>query len=136
MRVSFWFDPVCPFCWITSRWIREVATERDLEIDWQPISLFFKNDPEPGTPFYEPTVKTRNLLRVVESLRAGGQTDRIGAFYTELGRKIHHEKTYDFDVARAAHTRGRRSGPRGRLRRRALRRRDPRRDGRGPRARR
>lgn len=99
MRVSFWFDPVCPFCWITSRWILHVAPERDLEIDWQPISLFFKNDPEPGTPFYEPTMRTRNLLRVVESLRAGGQTGRIGAFYTELGRKIHHEKTRDLDVA-------------------------------------
>ena len=99
MLVSFWFDPACPFCWITSRWIREIAPARDLEIDWQPISLLFKNDTQPDSPFYEPVTRTRDMLRVVESLRAAGQADKIGDPYTEIGRKIHHEQTYDFDIA-------------------------------------
>lgn len=99
MNVSFWFDPVCPFCWMTSRWINSVAPERDLQIDWQPISLLFKNNPPPDSPFYAPTVRTRDLLRVVESVRAGGHADRIGQLYTEFGRRIHHDKALDFDVA-------------------------------------
>lgn len=99
MKVSFWFDPACPFCWMTSRWVNAVASARDLEIDWQPISLFFKNDPDPDSGFYEPTKRTRDLLRVVESVRAAGHTDRIGELYTEMGRRIHHEEQLDFDVA-------------------------------------
>jgi 2-hydroxychromene-2-carboxylate isomerase len=99
VHVSFWFDPACPFCWITSRWIREIAPARDLEIDWQPISLLFKNDTPPDSPFYDRVTATRDMLRVVESLRADGQADKIGDLYTELGRKIHHENTYDFDIA-------------------------------------
>lgn len=98
MQVEFWFDPVCPFCWMTSRWINDVATERDLQIEWRPISLFFKNNPSPDSPFYDKTVRTRNLLRVVESVRAAGQADRIGALYTEFGKHIHHQSDFDFEV--------------------------------------
>lgn len=100
MNVTFWFDPVCPFCWMTSRWVRSVAPARDLHVDWQPISLLFKNDLEPGHPFHERAARTRDLLRVVESVRAAGGADRIGDLYTAFGRKIHHESTPTFDVAK------------------------------------
>ena len=53
MHVEFWFDPICPFCWMTSRWIRLVAPERDLEITWRPISLLFKNEMTEEYPFFE-----------------------------------------------------------------------------------
>ncbi|MCU1391483.1 MAG: DSBA-like thioredoxin, partial [Ilumatobacteraceae bacterium] len=66
MKVEFWFDPVCPFCWMTSRWLVDVAAERDLDIDWRPISLLFKNDTQPDSPWYAPVSRTRDLLRVVE----------------------------------------------------------------------
>lgn len=80
-HVDFWFDPICPFCWVTSRWLNRVQTERDLDITWNPISLFFKNEPDQDSGFYEPTVKTRNLLRVVESVRAvDGKAGRVGLF--------------------------------------------------------
>jgi hypothetical protein len=99
MAVEFWFDPVCPFCWMTSRWLNEVAPQRDLEIDWRPISLLFKNDTQPDSPFYAPAVRTRDLLRVVESVRAAGGSAAIGALYTEFGRRIHNHGDIDFDVA-------------------------------------
>ena len=47
MKVEFWFDPACPFCWMTSRWLTSIAPARHLEIEWKPISLYFKNDPPP-----------------------------------------------------------------------------------------
>ena len=34
MHVLFWFDPACPFCWITSRWLVRVATQREVTIEW------------------------------------------------------------------------------------------------------
>ena len=98
MNVAFWFDPVCPFCWMTSRWIDSIAAERDLDIDWQPISLLFKNDMEPGHPFYERASRTRDLLRVIESVRDAGFTNRVGDLYTEFGRRIHNDETPEFEV--------------------------------------
>ena len=37
--IRFYFDPVCPFCWLTSKWIRMVQAERDFTVDWRFISL-------------------------------------------------------------------------------------------------
>ena len=66
--VDFWVDPICPFCWTTARWlVDEVLPHRDLAITWRPISLFFKNSPEPGSEFYDSTKFTLGLLRVMES---------------------------------------------------------------------
>lgn len=42
--VQLWFDPVCPFCWLTSRWLRVVAAERDLHVRWRFISLRIVNE--------------------------------------------------------------------------------------------
>ena len=84
--VRFWVDPICPWCWTTSQWIRRIAAEKDLEITWEPISLFVKNNPEPDSKSYEPVAWTRGLLRVMESVRTAGDEDRLGELYTEYGR--------------------------------------------------
>ncbi len=41
--IEFHFDPVCPFAWITSRWVNTVAAQRDYSVDWQFISLRLVN---------------------------------------------------------------------------------------------
>lgn len=41
--IRLWFDPVCPFCWMTSKWIRRVATQRDAHVEWCFISLRLLN---------------------------------------------------------------------------------------------
>ena len=57
--VEFWIDPACPFCWATARWaVDEVAPERDLDIQWRPISLLFKNEPPEGSPYHEAALFT------------------------------------------------------------------------------
>lgn len=99
MLVEYWFDPACPFTWMTSRWIRSVADLRDLEIHWHPFSLMFRNEIGPESDVYEYVARTRNLLRVVEAARASGNELAIGDLYTEFGKKIHHEGTTEFDVA-------------------------------------
>ena len=106
MHIEFWFDPECPFCWLTSRWLTDVAPHRDLDIDWKPMSLLFKNDPPEGSRRQARWGRTRDLLRVVEAVRAAGDADRIGALYTEFGRHIHNRDELDFDVGASLHSVG------------------------------
>ena len=93
MHVRFWFDPACPFCWITSRWLVRVATQREVTIEWSPISLLLKNGTGEGEPFFAEVTASHGMLRTVEALRAAGQEHRIGELYTELGRVLHVEGT-------------------------------------------
>jgi 2-hydroxychromene-2-carboxylate isomerase len=100
MNVDYWFDPICPFCWATSRWINRVGQHRDLNVNWRSISLLFKNEmTDPAHPFFEGASRSRDLLRVAEAVRAAGHEDQIGDLYTEYGRHIHHRGEIDFDVA-------------------------------------
>jgi hypothetical protein len=89
MHVQFWFDPACPFCWMTSRWLVRVAAHRDISIEWLPISLLVKNGTREGEPFFAEVSASHGMLRVVEAVREAGQADRIGYLYTELGRQLH-----------------------------------------------
>ena len=87
---------------MTARWVvDEVAPARDLNITWQPISLFLKNAPEEGSPFYEPTHRTYKLLRVMESVRTTEGNDGVFSLYWELGSRIHHDQDFEFDVVDA-----------------------------------
>jgi 2-hydroxychromene-2-carboxylate isomerase len=41
--INFYFDPLCPFAWMTSKWARQVAAQRDYTVDWRFISLRMLN---------------------------------------------------------------------------------------------
>jgi hypothetical protein len=92
--VDFFFDPVCPWAWLTSRWVDEVVQHRDLKVNWRFISLRLINahrnyatDFPAGYPEVHGT--GLKLLRVAAAMRAGGRGDAIGAFYTQVGGDIH-----------------------------------------------
>ena len=74
---------------------------------WQPISLKFKNEFfDSEHEAFGPVTQTHNLMRVMESVRKNPGEGRsaeeaIGDFYTELGRRIHHDKALDFTAAEA-----------------------------------
>jgi hypothetical protein len=100
MKVEFWVDPACPFCWETARWmVDEVMPNRDVQVTWRPISLKFKNDPPEDSPFFEPVTFTRNLLRVMESARAAEGDDAFFDLYWEAGTRIHHDGDRSFSAA-------------------------------------
>ena len=43
-KAGLWFDPLCPFCWVTSRWILEVEKVRPVEVDFHVMSLAILNE--------------------------------------------------------------------------------------------
>ncbi len=97
MKIEFWVDPACPFCWATARWVvDEVVPNRDLDVEWRPISLLFKNEPEEGSPYYEGAYFTHRMLRVMESVRTTDGNEGVFKLYWELGSRIHHDGTRDF----------------------------------------
>ncbi len=101
MRVNYWLDPICPWCWMTSRWIVNVAPHRDLDVRWRSISLKMKNVDNPDHPFTGIYTKSHRLLRVLEAVRSEKGDAVIGDLYTEYGRHIHLGQDIDFDPAQA-----------------------------------
>jgi len=92
---------------VTARWVvDEIKEARNLHITWQPISLYFKNEPDPASKSYDRYVFTHRLLRVMESIRAAEGDDAVFDFYWECGRRIHHDHSRQFPVAEALESAG------------------------------
>ncbi len=86
---------------MTARWVvDEVQPHRELDIVWQPISLLFKNEPEPGDR-RDAYQGTHDMLRVMEALRAAEGDAPVFDLYWEFGRRIHHDRDRSFDIADA-----------------------------------
>jgi hypothetical protein len=92
--VEFFWDPVCPWAWLTSRWVEEVARQRDLTVDWRFISLRLVNaDKDYERDFPEGYIAGhgtgQKLLRVAAAIREAEGRDRMGELYTQFGGDIH-----------------------------------------------
>jgi len=90
---DFWFDPLCPFAWITSRWMLEVEQVRDVRVNWRVMSLYFLNKDRDLNPEYQERV-SRGLPigRVLMATEQQVGPEALLPLYTALGERIHHEK--------------------------------------------
>ena len=90
--LDFYFDPVCPWAWNTSRWVTNVQQLRNYEVSWKFISLRMVNA-ERGYAGHEAYEKIHNAglaaLRVASAARAQGGNASVAAVYTALGNAIH-----------------------------------------------
>jgi 2-hydroxychromene-2-carboxylate isomerase len=95
--LHFYFDPVCPFAWITSKWVRMVAAQRDYQVDWRFISLRILNahiDYATHFPSYYEDGHTAGLklLRVAAKVRADHGRDAVGPLYAAIGTRMFDTK--------------------------------------------
>lgn len=86
MDIDFYYDPSCPFCWITSRWLIQVKDQRGLNITWRPFSLAMKND-ELGKASGG-HVPAHRVLRVIQAAQTHHSAN-AGELYTAFGTQRH-----------------------------------------------
>ena len=91
--IRFYFDPVCPFAWMTSKWVRMVAAQRDYTVDWRFISLRLINsgidyDSHFPAGYEEGHTSGLRLLRVAARVRAEHGRTAVGPFYEAVSSDI------------------------------------------------
>jgi len=89
-KVKFWFDPSCPWAWVTSRWILEAAKMKDIEIQWEIFSLGALNEDKDLKPEYRERVnKTWGPVRVLISAKNKYGPEVLLPLYNALGELFH-----------------------------------------------
>lgn len=90
---DFWFDPICPWAWIASRWILEVEKVRAVDVKWQVMSLAYLNADKDISDDYRKLLATAwGPVRIVEAARAAQGDEVVLPLYTALGTRFHNEK--------------------------------------------
>ena len=91
--IDFYFDPVCPFCWMTSKWVRQVRAQRSYIVHWRFISLRLLNAQVDYDAQFPPEYEAGHtaglrLLRVAARTRAEHGPDALDALYAAMGQHV------------------------------------------------
>lgn len=92
MAVNFYFDPMCPFTWRTSRWVKDVAGRTGEPVTWKFLSLAVLNEgkeiPEQYRSAHAFGRKAHRVLAAADQKHGQDAVDRL---YSALGRRLHYE---------------------------------------------
>lgn len=105
--IEFWFDPVCPWAWMTSRWMTEVSETLSLDVTWRPFSLAILNEGNDSGGHHEAHLRSFAYGQALVVVERDHGNEAVWNLYTELGNRIHHdERTDDQILAEALQTAG------------------------------
>jgi protein-disulfide isomerase-like protein with CxxC motif len=89
-NVDFWFDPLCPFAWITSRTVLEAEQVRDIEVTWRIMSLAYLNEDKDISDSYRELLKDAwQPVRVCMAVEQEYGQEKLAELYTALGTRKH-----------------------------------------------
>ena len=95
--VDFWFDPMCPWAWMMSRWIMEVEKVRPIEVSWHVISLSYLNaGRDLGEQYNSFMERGWGPVRVIIAAEELHGSQYVKPLYDAMGTRIHLQKIADF----------------------------------------
>lgn len=99
-RADFWFDPLCPFAWATSRWIGEVEKVRDIHVDWHVMSLSALNSGREGLSDEYRAMMEEGWapVRVITAAAELHGASVVKPLYDAMGTRRHVQKQEDWDT--------------------------------------
>ena len=94
--VQFWFDPVCPWAWITSRWMLEVEKVRPVHAEWRIMSLAYLNLTQHegeglSEEYLERMSRAWTPVRICAAAAQRSGPDVLGPLYTAIGTRLHNQ---------------------------------------------
>ncbi|WP_148613615.1 hypothetical protein [Nocardioides rubriscoriae] len=103
--VRFWFDPVCPFAWLTSQWVRTVQAQRNYDVEWRFISLRLLNAHLDYDAHFPPGYEAGHtaglrMLRVLAHVRDDHGPEAVARLYPAIGARVFDSAPGSYDATR------------------------------------
>ena len=97
-KAEMWFDPACPWAWMTSRWLMEVEKVRDVDVTWSVMSLSVLNEKADVSRSYSDLMsRAWGPVRVVIAASEAHGDSVVKPLYDAMGTRIHLRKVRDYD---------------------------------------